>query len=102
MNNPKHEQLPCQQYTCGGPQRYCISQDLKCDGVNHCGDDSDEDERAQCEGESVRVRVPRPTADRPSVEVCLGRLRLGSDLLVKSSSGRCPSLEFAGFFLRLM
>ncbi|OQR73538.1 hypothetical protein BIW11_09666 [Tropilaelaps mercedesae] len=57
MNNPKHEQLPCQQFSCGGPQQYCISQDLTCDGVNHCGDGTDEDERAHCVDDSAGHQI---------------------------------------------
>ncbi|OQR74481.1 hypothetical protein BIW11_09040, partial [Tropilaelaps mercedesae] len=39
---------PCKQFKCWSPGKYCISTDLTCDGVNHCGDGSDEDESELC------------------------------------------------------
>lgn len=36
----------CNLYTCANT--YCISPELTCDNINHCGDNSDEASQAQC------------------------------------------------------
>lgn len=32
----------CKSFLCGSSPMKCIDPDLVCDGVNHCGDNSDE------------------------------------------------------------
>lgn len=38
----------CREHRCAN--QYCISRDLVCDGVNHCGDNSDEHYYVHCQG----------------------------------------------------
>ncbi|RWS19191.1 uncharacterized protein B4U80_02771, partial [Leptotrombidium deliense] len=37
----------CNGFKCANSR--CISQDLACDGINHCGDNSDESSDAKCQ-----------------------------------------------------
>ncbi|XP_077554410.1 uncharacterized protein LOC144169229 [Haemaphysalis longicornis] len=43
------QELPCREFKCGNS--FCISSNLTCDGVNHCGDNSDETGSAACVGQ---------------------------------------------------
>lgn len=45
----------CRDFHCMND--HCIPQDLKCDEVNHCGDNSDETAHAQCIDESQGGRI---------------------------------------------
>lgn len=38
----------CKDYQCS-LREFCIHQDLLCDGVNHCGDNSDESANSYCQ-----------------------------------------------------
>lgn len=42
----------CKEHKC--LNTFCISRDLSCDGINHCGDNSDETSHASCEGFSYQ------------------------------------------------
>ncbi|KAH8286856.1 hypothetical protein KR018_002902 [Drosophila ironensis] len=41
----------CKDFTCA-TREFCIHPDLLCDGVNHCGDNSDESVQNQCQSET--------------------------------------------------
>ena len=43
-------ELVCRDFRCA-QKDFCISTDLLCDGVNHCGDNSDETTTSLCAGE---------------------------------------------------
>ncbi|XP_036327613.1 uncharacterized protein LOC118740223 [Rhagoletis pomonella] len=44
-----HTQHTCNDFTCAA-REFCISPDLLCDGINHCGDNSDE---SVCQSETA-------------------------------------------------
>ncbi|XP_067613133.1 uncharacterized protein loaf [Eurosta solidaginis] len=46
VKDPKHT---CNDFTCAA-REFCISPDLLCDGINHCGDNSDE---SVCQSETA-------------------------------------------------
>lgn len=43
------QELPCREFKCSNG--FCISSNLTCDGINHCGDNSDETGSASCGGQ---------------------------------------------------
>lgn len=47
IKDPKHA---CRDFRCQS-NGYCISPELLCDGINHCGDNSDESANAKCQSE---------------------------------------------------
>ncbi|XP_034111374.1 uncharacterized protein LOC117572592 [Drosophila albomicans] len=49
VKDPKHT---CKDFTCA-TREFCISPDLLCDGVNHCGDNSDESVQNLCQNETT-------------------------------------------------
>ncbi|ALC43841.1 CG6024 [Drosophila busckii] len=48
VKDPKHT---CKDFTCA-TREFCIDPDLLCDGVNHCGDNSDESVQNLCQSET--------------------------------------------------
>ncbi|XP_022226364.1 uncharacterized protein LOC111076750 [Drosophila obscura] len=48
VKDPKHT---CKDFTCA-TREFCIHPDLLCDGVNHCGDNSDESVQNLCQSEA--------------------------------------------------
>ena len=42
----------CREHRCAN--QYCVSRDLVCDGVNHCGDNSDEHYYVHCQGNQIQ------------------------------------------------
>ncbi|CAG2111727.1 unnamed protein product [Medioppia subpectinata] len=44
----KEAPVHCRDHKC--LNTFCISRDLSCDGINHCGDNSDETSHASCTG----------------------------------------------------
>lgn len=49
VKDPKHT---CKDFTCA-TREFCIHPDLLCDGVNHCGDNSDESVQNLCQNETT-------------------------------------------------
>ncbi|KAH8369657.1 hypothetical protein KR093_000570 [Drosophila rubida] len=49
VKDPKHT---CKDFTCA-TREFCINPDLLCDGVNHCGDNSDESVQNLCQNETT-------------------------------------------------
>ncbi|EDW79082.2 uncharacterized protein Dwil_GK12384 [Drosophila willistoni] len=49
VKDPKHT---CKDFTCA-TREFCIHPDLLCDGVNHCGDNSDESVQNLCQSETT-------------------------------------------------
>ncbi|XP_037934148.1 uncharacterized protein LOC119668646 [Teleopsis dalmanni] len=49
VKDPKHT---CKDFTCA-TREFCINPDLLCDGINHCGDNSDESVHNLCQSEST-------------------------------------------------
>ncbi|XP_077498222.1 uncharacterized protein LOC144108868 [Amblyomma americanum] len=50
--------LKCRDFEC--LNSFCISSNLTCDGVNHCGDNSDETSHASCIGSTLSSAVTAP------------------------------------------
>lgn len=50
----KHD-LKCREFECRNT--FCISSNLTCDGVNHCGDNSDETSHALCIDETASSQI---------------------------------------------
>ncbi|KMY99061.1 uncharacterized protein LOC6737708 [Drosophila simulans] len=48
VKDPKHT---CKDFTCA-TREFCIHPDLLCDGINHCGDNSDESVQNLCQNET--------------------------------------------------
>ncbi|XP_044251835.1 uncharacterized protein loaf [Drosophila takahashii] len=48
VKDPKHT---CKDFTCA-TREFCIHPDLLCDGINHCGDNSDESVQNLCQSET--------------------------------------------------
>ncbi|XP_017080811.1 uncharacterized protein LOC108114371 [Drosophila eugracilis] len=48
VKDPKHT---CKDFTCA-TREFCIHPDLLCDGINHCGDNSDESVQNLCQSEA--------------------------------------------------
>ncbi|XP_043647305.1 uncharacterized protein LOC122616086 isoform X1 [Drosophila teissieri] len=48
VKDPKHT---CKDFTCA-TREFCIHPDLLCDGINHCGDNSDESVHNLCQSET--------------------------------------------------
>ncbi|XP_049294651.1 uncharacterized protein LOC125769816 isoform X1 [Anopheles funestus] len=49
ITSVKDSKLNCADFRCRLPD-FCIHQDLRCDGINHCADGSDETVEANCPG----------------------------------------------------
>lgn len=50
----------CKDFRCK-TNEFCISRDLLCDNVNHCGDGSDESSHAHCQSLSISTQFIRLT-----------------------------------------
>ncbi|XP_035219892.1 uncharacterized protein LOC118192972 isoform X2 [Stegodyphus dumicola] len=55
ITSVKRPNTGCQSFRC--LNQWCISQNLTCDGVNHCGDNSDETSQALCGDESATKQI---------------------------------------------
>ncbi|XP_015926834.1 uncharacterized protein [Parasteatoda tepidariorum] len=55
MTAVKKPNAACQAFRCLND--LCISQDLRCDGINHCGDNSDETSQALCGDETATNQI---------------------------------------------
>ncbi|XP_077535858.1 uncharacterized protein LOC144148150 isoform X2 [Haemaphysalis longicornis] len=51
------QEVPCRDFKCANG--FCISSNLTCDGVNHCGDNSDETGSAACVDETSSSAAPQ-------------------------------------------
>ncbi|XP_077554408.1 uncharacterized protein LOC144169228 isoform X1 [Haemaphysalis longicornis] len=51
------QEVPCRDFKCANG--FCISSNLTCDGVNHCGDNSDETGSAACVAETSSAAAPQ-------------------------------------------
>ena len=51
-------ELVCRDFRCA-QKDFCISTDLLCDGVNHCGDNTDETTTSLCAGKTISYHTTR-------------------------------------------
>ena len=51
-------ELVCRDFRCA-QKDFCISTDLLCDGVNHCGDNTDETTTSLCAGRTTQNSLER-------------------------------------------